>query len=53
MSEKADADDDVAFEGQALLRFQELLLEAGASAEGYDGVFADHRSILLLSLGMQ
>ena len=29
MAEQADADDDVALEGQALLRLQELLLEAG------------------------
>ena len=42
MAEKADADDDVAGEGEALLCFQELLLEARAAAEGYDGVFADH-----------
>ena len=42
MAEKADADDDVARKGQAFLRFQELLLEARAAAEGYDGVFADH-----------
>ena len=42
VAEKADADDDVAGEGQAFLCFQELLLEARAAAEGYDGVFADH-----------
>lgn len=42
VAEQADADDDVAREGEALLRFQELVLEAGRTAEGYDGVFADH-----------
>ena len=42
VAEQADADDDIAFEGQALLRFQKLLLEARAAAEGYNGVFADH-----------
>jgi len=42
VSEEADADDDVAREGQALLRLQELLLETRAAAEGYDWVFADH-----------
>ena len=42
VAEEANADDDVACEGKALLRFQELLFEAGASAEGYYGVFADH-----------
>ena len=44
MAEKADADDDVAFKSQALLRFKELVLEAGAAAKGYDFVFADHSS---------
>ena len=29
MAEQADADDDVALEGQALLRFEELVLETG------------------------
>ena len=43
MAEEAVADDDVAFEGKPLLRFQELVLEASAAAEGYDGVFADHK----------
>ena len=43
MAEKADADDNVALEGQALLRLQELLLEARAAAEGDDGIFAGHR----------
>ena len=42
VAEQADADDDVARESQALLRLQELLLEARAAAEGYDEVFADH-----------
>ena len=42
VAEETDADDDVTCERQALLRFQELILEAGAAAEGYDGVFFDH-----------
>ena len=42
MAEQADADDDVAFEGKALLGFEELVLEACRAAEGYDGVFAGH-----------
>ena len=42
MPEETDADDDVAFEGEALLRFEELILETRAAAEGYYGVFADH-----------
>ena len=33
--EQANADDDAAFQCQPLLGFQELLLEAGASAECY------------------
>ena len=47
VAEETDADDDVTCERQALLRLQELLLEAGRSAEGYDGVFADHDSFFL------
>ena len=46
VAEEAHADDDVAREGQALLRFHELILEAGAAAEGYDGVFAVHIALL-------
>ena len=42
MAEEADTDDDVAGEGEAFLRLQELLLEACAAAEGYDWIFADH-----------
>ena len=42
VAEEADADDDVACEGEAFLRFQELVFEARAAAEGYDGVFAGH-----------
>ena len=42
VAEEAHADDDVARKSQAFLRFQELILEAGRSAKGYDGVFADH-----------
>ena len=42
MSEKTDTDDDIAFEGKALLRFEELLLETRTAAKGYDVVFADH-----------
>ena len=34
VAEKGYADDDVAFEGKALLRFDELVLEAGATAQG-------------------
>ena len=33
MAEQADADDDVTGKSQALLRFQELFLEASAAAE--------------------
>ena len=42
VAEQTDGDDDVAFKGQALLRFQVLLLELRAAAEGYYFVFADH-----------
>ena len=42
MAEETDADDDIASKGQALLYFQELVLEASAAAEGDDWVFADH-----------
>ena len=34
--------DGFAFEGEARLRFEELLLETCAAAKGYDWVFADH-----------
>ena len=34
VAEETHADDDVAFEGKALLRFDELVLEAGAAAQG-------------------
>ena len=46
--EQAHADDDVALQSQPLLRLQELLLEARAAAEGYYGVFADHRVTVAL-----
>ena len=42
MAEQADTDDDVTRKGQTLLGLKELVLEAGAAAEGYDGVFADN-----------
>ena len=42
MPEKADTDNNVPRQRQPLLRLQELLLEARAAAEGYDGVFVDH-----------
>ena len=42
VAEQTNGDDDVAFKGQALLRFQVLLLELRAAAEGYYFVFADH-----------
>jgi len=42
MAEQTDADDDVSREGQPLLRFHELLLEARAAAEGDDGVLGGH-----------
>ena len=47
MSEQADADDDVPFQGQLLLRFEELLLEARAAAKGDDFVFADHGTSMI------
>ena len=47
VAEQADADDDVAGEGQALLRLQELLLKARAAAKGYDGVFAGHNNRII------
>ena len=43
MPEEAYADDDIAFEGEALLRLKELLFKARAAAEGYAWVFADHK----------
>lgn len=45
MSEQADADDDVPFKGQLLLRLKELLFEAGTAAQGDDFVFADHLNV--------
>ena len=42
VTEQTDGDDDVAFKGQAFLRFQVLLLELRAAAEGYYFVLADH-----------
>ena len=44
----AGAAADVAFKGEAYLRFEELLLEARAAAEGYDFVGADHLMQYLL-----
>lgn len=46
MAEKAHADDDVAFKGESFLNLKELVLEAGATAEGYDFELADHRLML-------
>ena len=46
MAEETDADDDVALKRQALLGFDELLLEAGAPAKGYDFVSAYHTTKL-------
>ena len=43
MAEEPDADDDVSFEGKAFLRFNELVFEASAAAEGYDFVWALHQ----------
>ena len=50
VAEEADADDDVAFEGQTLLSFEELLLEACASAEGNDFELPDH-GLIVINLG--
>ncbi len=46
VAEEPDADDDVSFQGQALLGVHEGVFEAGAAAEGGDGVGADHNSHL-------
>ena len=46
MTEKADTDDDVAFQGETFLGLKELLLEARAAAEGYDLVFTDHKLLV-------
>ena len=43
VAEEPDADDDVSFEGKAFLRFNELVFEASAAAEGYDFVWALHQ----------
>ena len=43
VAEEPDADDDVSFEGKAFLRFNELVFEAGAAAEGDDFVWALHQ----------
>ena len=40
--EQPYADDNVSRQRQALLRFEELLLETRAAAEGDDWVFSDH-----------
>ena len=45
VAEEPDTDDDVAFKGETLLRFKELIFEAGAAAQGYDFIFADHTEI--------
>ena len=42
MPEETDTDDDVAFKGEALLRFKELLFEACAATEGNYRVFSYH-----------
>lgn len=42
MAEKANADDDVSFQGETLLSLKELVLEPCAAAEGNDFELADH-----------
>ena len=42
MAEEPDADDNIAFERQALLRLHELLFEAGAAAERNNFIFSYH-----------
>ena len=42
VAEKANGDNDITIQGQAFLSLKKLFLEAGASAQGYDFVFADH-----------
>ena len=44
VAEETHADDDVAFEGKALLRFDELVLEAGAAAQGDYWELSNHNS---------
>ena len=44
MAEEADGDDDVAFEGETLLRLHILVPEACAAAEGYDSESSLHSS---------
>ena len=50
VTKEADTDDDVAFESETFLRFEELFLEACTAAEGYDWIFADHRFKWVLPL---
>jgi hypothetical protein len=42
MPEEADADYDIALQGEPLLRLKELILKARAAAEGYDWIFSYH-----------
>ena len=46
VAEEAHADDDVAFEGEAFLRFDELILEAGAAAQGDYGELSYHKTVI-------
>ena len=56
VAEEADGDDDIAFEGETLLRLHILVSEAGAAAEGYhfesalhsDDEVIENESIFLL-----
>ena len=43
MAEKTDTDDDVSFQGEALLSLKELILKASAAAKGYHREFAYHK----------
>lgn len=42
VTEEADADNDVSFQGQALLGFKVLFFEAGTATEGNDWIISDH-----------
>ena len=46
MAEKAYADDNVAFQGETFLSLKELVIEACATAEGYDFELSDHQLII-------
>jgi hypothetical protein len=47
MAKQANRNNDVAFECQTLLRFQEFILEASATTQGYHFKSIYHLSILL------